>query len=155
MVGWLEELTRGEWQEPEGVIAGALFPNEGMDEIILVKDIEFVSLCEHHVLPFTGVAHVGYLPDRTVIGLSKISRLVEMYAARLQMQERLTTQVAETLMRLLEPRGVGVILEATHLCQTARGVKQAQARMVTSAMLGIFRSSPSVRQEFLTLVKDP
>jgi GTP cyclohydrolase IA len=128
------------------------FPNdEGYDELVLAKAIPFSSLCQHHLLPFTGVAHVGYLPAGRILGLSKLARVVELFARRLQLQERLTTQVADWLQVQLEPKGVAVVLEAEHLCMTVRGVKAAGARTVTSALHGLLRSDPRSRQEFLDL----
>ena len=128
------------------------FPNdEGYDELVLARAIPFSSLCQHHLLPFTGVAHVGYLPAGRILGLSKLARVVELFARRLQLQERLTTQVADWLQVQLEPKGVAVVLEAEHLCMTVRGVKAAGARTVTSALHGLLRSDPRSRQEFLDL----
>ena len=128
------------------------FPNdEGYDELVLATDIPFASLCQHHLLPFIGVAHVGYLPGERIVGLSKLARVVELFARRLQVQERLTVEVAGWLQDHLEPRGVGVVLEAEHLCMTLRGVRATGARTVTSALHGVLRSSPSSRQEFLDL----
>ena len=128
------------------------FPNdEGYDELVLAKAIPFSSLCQHHLLPFTGVAHVGYLPAGRILGLSKLARVVELFARRLQLQERLTTQVADWLQVQLEPKGVAVVLEAEHLCMTVRGVKADGARTVTSALHGLLRSDPRSRQEFLDL----
>jgi GTP cyclohydrolase I len=128
------------------------FPNdEGYDQLVLVRAIPFRSLCQHHLLPFTGVAHVGYLPAGRILGLSKLARVVELYARRLQLQERLTTQVADWLQAQLEPKGVGVVLEAEHQCTTLRGVQAAGARTVTSALHGLLRSDPRSRQEFFAL----
>jgi GTP cyclohydrolase IA len=128
------------------------FPNdEGYDELVLAKAIPFFSLCQHHLLPFTGVAHVGYLPAGRILGLSKLARVVELFARRLQLQERLTTQVADWLQVQLEPKGVGVVLEAEHLCMSQRGVRAAGARTVTSALHGLLRSDPRSRQEFFAL----
>jgi GTP cyclohydrolase I len=128
------------------------FPNdEGYDDLVLAKAIPFASLCQHHLLPFTGVAHVGYLPAGRILGLSKLARVVELFARRLQLQERLTTQVADWLQTELEPNGVGVVLEAEHLCMTLRGVRAAGARTVTSALHGRLRTDPGSRQEFLAL----
>jgi GTP cyclohydrolase I len=128
------------------------FPNdEGYDELVLAKAIPFSSLCQHHLLPFTGVAHVGYLPAGRILGLSKLARVVELFARRLQLQERLTTQVADWLQVQLEPKGVGVVLEAEHLCMSQRGVRAAGARTVTSALHGLLRSDPRSRQEFFAL----
>jgi len=128
------------------------FPNDdGYDELVLARAIPFSSLCEHHLLPFTGVAHVGYLPAGRILGLSKLARVVELFARRLQVQERLTRQVAQWLQANLEPRGVGVVVEAEHLCMSLRGVRAAGARTVTSALDGLLREDPRTRQEFLTL----
>src|SRR4051795_267938 len=127
------------------------FPNDGhYDELVLVRDIPFHSLCEHHLLPFHGVAHLAYLPGERIIGISKLARVVEMFARRLQVQERLTVQVADWLQQELSPKGVGVVLEAEHLCMTLRGVQKPGARTVTSALLGLVRDDPRTRQEFLT-----
>ena len=128
------------------------FPNdEGYDELVVARDIRFHSLCEHHLLPFHGVAHVGYLPGERIVGLSKLGRVVDLYARRLQVQERLTTQIAGWLRTELDPRGVGVVLEAEHLCMSLRGVQKAGARTVTSALHGRLRDDPRTRQEFLAL----
>jgi GTP cyclohydrolase I len=143
-----EELLSGYRQDPYKLVNGALF-EEGYDEMVVVRDIEFYSLCEHHLLPFIGHAHVGYMPRGRVIGLSKIPRIVDMFARRLQVQERMTRQIAEFLNELLDPLGVAVVVEGLHLCATMRGVKKHDARLTTSAMLGAFRSSLATRQEFL------
>ena len=142
------ELLSGYSMNPDRIINGALF-NINYDEMVLVKDIEFYSLCEHHMLPFLGRAHVAYLPKGKVIGLSKIPRIVEMYARRLQVQERMTRQIADLLQQMLEPQGVAVVVEAMHLCSMMRGVKKHGARMTTSAMHGAFRANLATRQEFL------
>lgn len=142
-----EKMFRGYGQKPEDVLT--VFGDELYDEMIVVKDIEFYSTCEHHMLPFTGKAHVGYIPDGKIIGLSKIPRLVEMYARRLQNQERLTNQIARALYGILKPKGVGVILEAKHLCMMARGVEKQNSRVVTSALLGLFKKELNTRNEFL------
>jgi GTP cyclohydrolase IA len=142
------ELLSGYSMDPEKIINGALF-NINYDEMVLVRDIEFYSLCEHHMLPFLGRAHVAYLPKGKVIGLSKIPRIVEMYARRLQVQERMTRQIADLLQHLLEPQGVAVVVEGMHLCSMMRGVKKHGARMTTSAMHGAFRANLATRQEFL------
>jgi len=142
------ELLSGYSMDPEKIINGALF-NINYDEMVLVRDIEFYSLCEHHMLPFLGRAHVAYLPKGKVIGLSKIPRIVEMYARRLQVQERMTRQIADLLQQTLEPQGVAVVVEAMHLCSMMRGVKKHDARMTTSAMHGAFRANLATRQEFL------
>jgi GTP cyclohydrolase I len=142
------ELLGGYSMDPEKIINGALF-DINYDEMVLVRDIEFYSLCEHHMLPFLGRAHVAYLPKGKVIGLSKIPRIVEMYARRLQVQERMTRQIADLLQEMLEPQGVAVVVEGMHLCSMMRGVKKHGARMTTSAMHGAFRANLATRQEFL------
>jgi GTP cyclohydrolase I len=142
------ELLSGYSMDPERIINGALF-NINYDEMVLVRDIEFYSLCEHHMLPFIGRAHVAYLPAGKVIGLSKIPRIVDMYARRLQVQERMTRQIADILQATLEPQGVAVVVEGMHLCSMMRGVKKHDARMTTSAMHGAFRANLATRQEFL------
>ena len=148
------ELTDGYRADPDQVINNACFEVD-YDEMVVVRDIEFYSLCEHHLLPFYGHAHVGYLPRGKVVGLSKIPRIVDLYARRLQVQERLTQQVAHLLMDRLEPKGVACVVEATHLCTMMRGVRKQQATMVTSSMLGTFRRDPKTRGEFLTLIGRP
>ena len=145
------ELTEGYHTDPDALLNGAAFDVD-YDEMVVVRDIEFFSLCEHHLLPFFGKAHVGYLPRGRIIGLSKIPRVVDMYAHRLQVQERLTQQVAGFLMERLEPKGVGCVIEATHLCTVMRGVRKQEATMVTSAMLGTFRADARTRSEFLTFI---
>jgi len=142
------ELLSGYSVDPQKIIGDALF-NINYDEMVLVRDIEFYSLCEHHMLPFLGRAHVAYLPKGKVIGLSKIPRIVDMYARRLQVQERMTRQIADILQEILEPQGVAVVVEAMHLCSMMRGVKKHDARMTTSAMHGAFRANLATRQEFL------
>ncbi len=142
------ELLSGYSMDPQKIINGALF-NINYDEMVLVRDIEFYSLCEHHMLPFIGRAHVAYLPAGKVIGLSKIPRIVDMYARRLQVQERMTRQIADLLQTTLEPQGVAVVVEGMHLCSMMRGVKKHDARMTTSAMHGAFRANLATRQEFL------
>lgn len=142
------ELLSGYSADPAKIINGALF-HINYDEMVLVRDIEFYSLCEHHMLPFLGRAHVAYLPAGKVLGLSKIPRIVDMYARRLQVQERMTRQIADFLQQTLEPQGVAVVVEAMHLCSMMRGVKKHDARMTTSAMHGAFRANLATRQEFL------
>jgi len=142
------ELLAGYSVEPQVMVNDALF-NITYDEMVLVRDIEFYSLCEHHILPFMGRVHVAYIPDGKVIGLSKIPRIVDMYARRLQVQERMTRQIADFLRDLLNPQGVAVVVEAVHLCSMMRGVKKHDARMTTSAMHGAFRANLATRQEFL------
>ena len=146
-----DELTAGYHVDADALINGACFSVD-YDEMVVVRDIEFFSLCEHHLLPFIGNAHVGYLPKGRVIGLSKIPRIVDMYAHRLQVQERLTVQVADFLMGSLEPKGVACVIEATHLCTMMRGVKKQEATMVTSSMTGTFRRDPRTRAEFMGLI---
>jgi GTP cyclohydrolase I len=145
------ELTEGYHTDPDALLNKAAFEVE-YDEMVVVRDIEFFSLCEHHLLPFFGKAHVGYLPRGRIIGLSKIPRVVDMYAHRLQVQERLTQQVAGFLMERLNPKGVGCVVEATHLCTVMRGVRKQEATMVTSSMLGTFRADARTRSEFLTFI---
>jgi GTP cyclohydrolase I len=148
------ELLSGYSADPEKIINGALF-EINYDEMVLVRDIEFYSLCEHHMLPFLGRAHVAYLPKGKVIGLSKIPRIVDMYARRLQVQERMTRQIADLIQQTLEPQGVAVVVEAVHLCSMMRGVKKHDARMTTSAMHGAFRANLATRQEFLENIARP
>ncbi len=144
-------FTQGYSQDLDTLLNAAVF-TEQTDEMVVVRDIEVYSLCEHHMVPFFGKAHVGYLPRGKIIGLSKVARLVDMYARRLQVQERLTTQVAQALMTLVQPRGVGVVIEASHLCMMMRGVEKQNSRAITSCMLGTFRSDPRTRSEFLDFV---
>lgn len=143
-----EELTAGYRVDPEALVNEAIFDIK-YDEMVVVRDIDFYSMCEHHMLPFFGKAHVAYIPDGRVIGLSKIPRVVEMFARRLQVQERMTQQIAEFLRDVLDPQGVAVVVEGAHMCSMMRGVKKDNARMVTAAMLGIFRTDPRTRSEFL------
>jgi GTP cyclohydrolase IA len=150
----LEFLTRGYNEDPKVAINGAVFSEEEYQEIILCRDLDFYSLCEHHLLPFFGKAHLAYLPNRRIIGLSKLARLVEIYARRLQVQERLTTQIAHTLMEEIEPLGVAVVLEAEHLCMRMRGVEKQNSYVTTSAMLGVFRTHSETRQEFMNLLRN-
>ena len=147
----LRFLTSGYARTVEEVLNGAVFAQD-LDEIVLVKDIEVFSLCEHHLIPFAGKAHVAYLPRGRIVGLSKIPRLVDLFARRLQVQERLTMEIAHAVEKAVKPRGVGVILEAAHLCMMMRGVEKQNSVAVTSCMLGSFRSDPKTRSEFLTLV---
>ena len=142
------ELLEGYRMDPVAIVNGALF-DDTYDEMVVVRDIEFYSLCEHHLIPFLGRAHVAYFPRGKVIGLSKIPRIVDMFARRIQVQERMTRQIAEFIEGLLHPWGVAVVVEGLHLCATMRGVKKHDARMTTSAMLGAFRKNPATRQEFL------
>ncbi|MFN7586905.1 MAG: GTP cyclohydrolase I FolE [Planctomycetota bacterium] len=144
--------TSGYAQDPKKVIGDALFEAE-TDEMVVVRNIELYSLCEHHLAPFFGKAHVAYIPGKKIVGLSKIARVVEIYARRLQVQERLTMQVAEALQDVLEPRGVGVVIEASHLCMMMRGVEKQNSSTVTSCLLGLFRKDERTRAEFLQLVR--
>src|SRR5262245_23366954 len=144
-------LTRGYSMEIDDLVNGALFKEE-YDSMVIVRDIEFYSMCEHHMLPFFGKAHVAYIPNGTVIGLSKLPRIVEMFARRLQVQERLTEQVADALQTVLQPRGVGVVLEASHLCMMMRGVEKQESKTTTSALRGEFSDCPMTRNEFWHLV---
>jgi GTP cyclohydrolase IA len=148
----LRFLTSGYRQDPEKILNGALY-EVAYDEMVIVKDIEIFSLCEHHLLPFFGRCHVAYIPSKKVVGLSKIPRLVDAFARRLQIQERLTNQIAHTIMESIHPLGVGVVIEARHLCMIMRGVEKQNSIAVTSTMLGVFRTAQRTREEFLTLVR--
>ncbi len=148
----LEFLTSGYRQDIDQLLNGALY-EVSYDEMVIVKDIELFSLCEHHLLPFIGRCHVAYVPAKKIIGLSKIPRVVDVFARRLQVQERLTNQIAEAIMEKINPLGVGVVIEAKHLCLVMRGVEKQNSMAVTSAMLGIFRDDPKTREEFLSLVR--
>ena len=148
----VQYLTRGYTEDLDAILNGALFTVD-YDEMVIVRNIEFYSLCEHHLLPFYGVCHVGYLPAGKVIGLSKIPRIVDVFARRLQVQERLTQQVAETIEAKIHPAGVAVVMEAQHLCMMMRGVQKQDTRMITSSMLGLFRKDPRSRMEFLSLIR--
>jgi len=150
----LRFLTSGYRQDPEKLLNGAMF-SVCYDEMVVVKDIELYSLCEHHLLPFFGKCHIAYIPDKKVVGLSKMARLVNMYARRLQIQERLTSQIANAIQEKLSPQGVGVIVEARHLCMVMRGVEKQNSTTTTSAMLGAFRENKQTRDEFLSLIKSP
>ena len=147
-----EFLTKGYHEDPEALLKNALF-TVTYDEMVIVKDVEMFSLCEHHMLPFFGKVHVAYIPNGKVIGLSKIPRLIETFSRRLQIQERLTTQVAETIQKVIQPQGVGVVIEARHLCMMMRGVEKQHSQAVTSSMLGCFREEEETRQEFLSLIR--
>ena len=148
----LRFLTSGYRQDPEKLLNGAVF-SVCYDEMVVVRDIELYSLCEHHLLPFFGKCHVAYIPSKKVVGLSKIARLVNMFARRLQIQERLTSQIAKAIQDRLAPQGVGVIIEARHLCMVMRGVEKQHSSATTSAMLGVFRENKQTRDEFLSLVR--
>jgi GTP cyclohydrolase I len=147
-----EFLTRGYNEDPEAMLKKALF-TVTYDEMVIVKDVEVFSLCEHHMLPFFGKVHVAYIPNGKVIGLSKIPRLIEIFSRRLQIQERLTTQIAETIQKVIQPQGVGVVIEARHLCMMMRGVEKQHSQAVTSSMLGCFREEQETRTEFLSLIR--
>ena len=148
----LQYLTRGYNEDPETLLRSALFTVD-YDEMVIVKDIEMFSLCEHHILPFFGKVHIAYIPNGKVIGLSKLPRLVDVFSRRLQVQERLTTQIAETIQHAIAPQGVGVVIEARHLCMMMRGVEKQHSSAVTSSMLGAFRDSKETRDEFLSLIR--
>ena len=148
----LEFLTKGYQEDPQEILKGALFTEE-YDEMVIVKDVEMFSLCEHHLLPFFGKVHVAYIPNGKVIGLSKIPRLIDVFARRLQVQERLTMQIAECIQQAITPEGVGVVIEARHLCMMMRGVEKQHSAAVTSSMLGAFRNEENTRQEFLSLIR--
>ena len=145
-------LAKGYNEDPESLLKNALF-TVSYDEMVIVKDVEMFSLCEHHMLPFFGKVHVAYIPNGKVIGLSKIPRLIETFSRRLQIQERLTTQIAETIQKVIQPQGVGVVIEARHLCMMMRGVEKQHSAAVTSSMLGCFRDEQETRQEFLSLIR--
>jgi GTP cyclohydrolase IA len=149
-----EFLTSGYAKDPKTAINGALFSEQDYQEMILCKDLDFYSLCEHHLLPFMGKAHVAYLPNRKIVGISKLARMVEIYARRLQVQERLTTQIAQTIMSEIDPLGVAVVLEAEHMCMRMRGVEKQNSYVTTSAMLGVFRTNHETRHEFMQLLRN-
>lgn len=148
----LRELTKGYKQDPEAIINGALF-TEDYSEMIVMKDVDFYSMCEHHMLPFFGKVHVAYIPDGRIIGLSKIPRIVDVFAKRLQVQERMTVQIAQAIQDVLKPKGVGVVADAAHLCMMMRGVQKQNSSTMTSCLLGSFRSDFRTRNEFLGLVR--
>jgi GTP cyclohydrolase IA len=152
MARTLQHLTQGYNEDPVNLLKNALF-DVSYDEMVIVKDIEMFSLCEHHLLPFFGKVHVAYIPNGKVIGLSKIPRLIDVFARRLQVQERLTTQIAECIQNTIEPLGVGVVIEARHLCMMMRGVEKQHSSAVTSSMLGVFRQEQETREEFLALIR--
>jgi len=147
-----EEFFAGYAQDPREILAKTFSEVEGYDEMIVMNDIRFESHCEHHMVPIIGKAHVGYLPDKRVIGISKLARLVEVYARRLQVQEKMTVQIADTLQEVLQPKGVAVVIEAAHQCMTTRGVHKPGVGLVTSRMVGAFRDDPSTRREFLAVI---
>lgn len=147
-------LTRGYGQKIEEILNDALFAEENQ-EMVVVRDIDFFSLCEHHLLPFFGKCHMAYIPNHKIIGLSKLPRIVEMYARRLQVQERLTKQIADTVQKAVNPLGVAVVMEAEHLCMQMRGVEKQNSVAMTSTMLGVFKDSPVTRSEFLELIRRP
>jgi len=148
-----EHLMKGYKEDPEAMLKKALF-TVTYDQMVIVKDVEMFSLCEHHMLPFFGKVHVAYIPNGKVIGLSKIPRLVDIFSRRLQIQERLTTQIAETIQKAIAPQGVGVVIEARHLCMMMRGVEKQHSAAVTSSMLGCFREEQETRTEFLSLIRN-
>jgi GTP cyclohydrolase I len=150
----LNFLTKGYRDDPKAIIGEALF-SVHYDEMVIIKDIDMFSLCEHHLLPFHGKAHVAYIPNGKVLGLSKVPRIVDMFARRLQVQERLTVQIAETIQHAIDPRGVGVVIEAVHFCMMMRGVEKQNSVAVTSSMLGAFRDLQPTREEFLSLIRRP
>lgn len=147
----LKFLTKGYNEDLDGIVNNALFPAD-TDGMVVTKDIECYSLCEHHMLPFIGTVHVGYIPDKHIIGLSKIPRIIDLYARRLQTQERLTQQICDALEKALKPKGVGVVVEAEHLCMMMRGVEKQHSRAITSCVHGLFREDPKTREEFLRLI---
>ncbi len=149
----LKYLTSGYLENPIDVLKKAIF-NEEYDEMVIVRDIEMFSLCEHHLLPFFGKCHIAYIPNKKIVGLSKIARVVNIYARRLQVQERLTQQIANTIEEVLQPKGVAVVIEALHLCMVMRGVEKQNPHIITSSMLGLFRKNRSTRMEFMNLIKN-
>jgi GTP cyclohydrolase IA len=150
-----KHFTKGYAQDAGEILKSAVFDASDYDEMVIVKDIDVFSMCEHHLLPFFGKCHVAYLPDKKVVGLSKIPRVVEVFSRRLQIQEKLTTQIAKAIETAVKPKGVGVVIEALHLCVMARGVEKGNTHMVTSSMQGRFRSDSKTREEFLDLIRRP
>jgi GTP cyclohydrolase I len=147
-----EEWFAGYFEDPVEILQRTFEETDGYDEMVVLRDIRFESYCEHHVAPIIGIAHVGYLPDRRVVGISKLARIVEIYAKRLQIQEKMTAQIANAIAGVLMPRGVGVVIEATHQCMTTRGIHKPGVAMITSQMLGEFRENPATRREFLAMI---
>ena len=150
-----EEVFSGYHEDPEEILRRTFAETDGYDEMVLLRDIRLESHCEHHVVPIIGEAHVAYMPDKRVVGISKLARVVEIYARRLQIQEKLTAQIANAIQGVLHPRGVAVVIEAAHQCMTTRGIRKPGVTMVTSRMLGTFRSDPSTRREFMALIGNP
>jgi len=148
-----DEFFAGYFDDPVEILERTFEETDGYDEMVVLRDIELASHCEHHMVPILGRAHIAYLPDRRVVGISKLARILDVFAHRLQIQEQLTSQVAKTIETVLQPRGVGVVIEAAHQCMTTRGVNKAEVTMVTSTLLGCFRSDPQTRQEFLSMVR--
>ncbi len=155
MVRAFEEYFEGYRLDPHEILRRTFEETNGYDEMVVLRDIEFLSHCEHHIAPIVGRAHIGYLPNQRVVGISKLARVVDVYARRLQIQEKLTTEIADAIERVMQPRGVGVVIEAVHHCMTTRGVRKEGVRMVTSRMLGTFRSDPKTRREFLSMIGGP
>ncbi|MGD9537271.1 MAG: GTP cyclohydrolase I FolE [Alphaproteobacteria bacterium] len=150
-----DEYFEGYRQDPYQILQKTFEETDGYDEMVVLKGVQFASHCEHHMAPIVGRAHIGYLPDRRVVGISKLARIVEVYARRLQIQEKMTSQIADTLNTVIQPRGVGVVVEAVHHCMTTRGIHKSGVLMVTSRMLGSFRADPKTRREFLNMIGNP